>query len=71
MALSGSILAKKLVPWCYQFHTTLENIGKEGLAKISWQNMGFIVGEPYETSGLELDEINNVAKKWIDLNVRY
>ena len=69
--LSGSILAKETGSMVLPIS---HNAGKY------WKRRGwlkypgkicFIVGKPYETSGLELDEINNIARKWIDLNVMY
>lgn len=67
--LSGSILAKetgaKVLPVSH-------NAGKlwkrRGLLKHPG-NIDFIIGVPFETSGLTLAEINAVGKKWIDNNV--
>lgn len=67
--LSGAILASetgsKVLPIAH-------NAGK------FWKRRGwikkpgcieFVIGNPFETTGLSLDEINSTSKKWIDDNV--
>ena len=69
--LSGSILAKETGSMVLPIsHNAGKYWKRRGWLKYPGK-ISFIVGKPYETSGLELNEINNIAKKWIDLNVKH
>tara|TARA_B100000427_G_C15493578_1_gene588771 strand:+ start:446 stop:1105 length:660 start_codon:yes stop_codon:yes gene_type:complete len=68
--LSGSILAKETGSMVLPIsHNAGKYWKRRGWLKHAGK-ISFIVGKPYETDGMELDEINNTAKKWIDLNVK-
>jgi len=68
--LSGSVLAKETGSMVLPIsHNAGKYWKRRGLLKHPGK-ISFIVGAPYETKDLELDEINKIAKKWIDLNVK-
>jgi len=67
--LSGSILAKETGSCVLPIS---HNAGKYWKRRGWLKHQGevtFIIGKPYKTEEMDLDEINNKAKAWIDLNV--
>ena len=67
--LSGSILAKETGSFVLPIS---HNAGKYWKRRGWLKQQGevtFVIGKPYKTEEMDLDEINNVAKEWIDLNV--
>ena len=67
--LSGSILAKETGSLVLPVsHNSGKYWKRRGLVKKQGV-ISFVIGKPFSTKNISLDEINNVARKWIDENV--
>ena len=67
--LSGSILAKETGSMVLPVsHNSGKYWKRRGWIKHPG-TISFVIGKPYLTEGMSLDEINSVARKWIDNNV--